>query len=363
MKKCIIRCIILLLLLASFGAFAEDQQVVLTKELQVLVHETGQFDNFTVLTADEDTLAGHPTEMAVFVLETEDYHVLFVAKEIESNWKLIGYTRKGLYPEKEQNKALQIRKIDAERFEMSWPGERYFYYAGGTENFRRLYRAEFESEGYHCVVTGERNEAGLWFNAADTSAYWKLNTYDRITWMSCNPLLFPKNIEAVEKSNIIFDALNENHFGQDHIRVGLLPRSIKVYAAPNSKAVVDTSALFQNETFSFYGNIDGWYFIGYQDGFKQAYFGYITSKAFSLTKRELQISVCHFDAVPFIASTDTFLTDDPVFSQHCDRKLPSGTQLLGLSGFDGSYVYVEVTIDEDTIRGFVPIKDLAKVNP
>lgn len=241
---------------------------------------------------------------------------------------------------------------------MSWPGESYSYFAGGTEDYTRLYRAEFESEGYHCVVTGERNEAGLLFNAADTSAYWKLNTYDRITWMSCNPLLFPKNIEAVEKNNIIFDALNENHFGQDHIRVGLLPRSIKVYAAPNSKEVVDTSSLFQNDTFSFYGNIDGWYFIGYQDHMEHAYFGYITSKAFSLTKRELKISVCHFDAVPFIAGTDTFLTDDPVFSQQCYRKIPAGTQMVGLSGFDGNYVYVEVTMVEETIRGFVPMKDL-----
>ena len=76
---------------------------------------------------------------------------------------------------------------------------------------------------------------------------------------------------------------------------------------------------------------------------KRAYFGYITSEAFSLTERELQISTCHFDDIPLIASTDTFLTDDPVFSQGCYRKISSGTQMVGLSGFDGNYAYVEAT--------------------
>lgn len=359
MKKCIIiSCITLLFLFTFSGALAEKQQIALTKELQALVNETGKFDEFTILTADEDTLAGHPTGISIFVLETKDYCVLFVAKEMENKWNLIGYTRKSLYPEKKQNRALQIQKIDSERFKMSWSGESYYYYAGGTENFKRLYRAEFDSNGQHCVVTGEKDDAGLLFSSENTSAYWKLNTYNRITWMSCNPLLFPKNIEAVTKNNIIFNVLNENHFGQDHIRVGLMKKNVKVYAAPNSGITVDTFALFQNETFSLYGNVDGWYFIGYQDDMKRAYFGYTTSKAFSLTKRELQISTCLFDSVALIASTDTFLTDDPVFSQEHYKKIPSGTPMVGLSGFDGCYAYVEVTIDGEIIRGFVPMKDL-----
>lgn len=121
----------------------------------------------------------------------------------------------------------------------------------------------------------------------------------------------------------------------------------------------DTSALFQSETFSFYGNVDGWYFIGYQDNISHAYFGYVTAKAFPLTERELKISTCCFDSVSLMASTDTYLTDDPVFSQERYRMLPFGTRIIGLSGFSASYVYAEVTIDGETIRGFVPIRDLA----
>ena len=81
MKKCIIiSCITLLFLFTFSGALAEKQQIALTKELQALVNETGKFDEFTILTADEDTLAGHPTGISIFVLETKDYCVLFVAK-------------------------------------------------------------------------------------------------------------------------------------------------------------------------------------------------------------------------------------------------------------------------------------------
>ncbi len=96
MKKCIIiSCITLLFLFTFSGALAEKTtDCTYKKELQALVNETGKFDEFTILTADEDTLAGHPTGISIFVLETKDYCVLFVAKEMENKWNLIGYTRK-----------------------------------------------------------------------------------------------------------------------------------------------------------------------------------------------------------------------------------------------------------------------------
>lgn len=285
MKKRIIYFIIFILL--SSGPLAEGQQISFAKDLQTLIYETGQFEKFTILTADEDTLSGHPAELSIFVLEIEDYCVLFVAKKIENQWKLINYTRNAVYPEKKQNETLKIRKIDSERFEMSWPTEHYYYYAGGTENFTRLYRAEFNIDGERCIAVGETNAAGLQFSSDDISAYWNLSEYDQITWLNCNPLVFPKSIEAVEKSNAVLNVLNENHFGQDHISTSLLSKDIMVQVAPDSKSSVDTSALFQSETFSFYGNTDGWYFIGYQDNISHAYFGYITSKAFPLTEREM----------------------------------------------------------------------------
>lgn len=357
MKKWMI-CSFVFVVLFS-GALAEGQRASLARELQTLVYETGQFDRFTLLTADEDTLSGRPSDISIFVLEIEDDCVLFVAKEIENRWKLIGYTRNGVYPETKQNKTLHIRKIDSERFQLSWPGEQYDYYAGGTDNFTRLYRAEFHNGDEHCIAVGETSDAGLRFASEGVSAYWNLDEYDQITWLNCNPLLFPKSIEMVEKSNAVLNVLHENHFGQDQISTALLPKDASVHVAPDGISRVDTSALFQSETFSFYGNVDGWYFIGYQDNISHAYFGYVTAKAFPLTERELKISTCCFDSVSLMASTDTYLTDDPVFSQERYRMLPFGTRIIGLSGFSASYVYAEVTIDGETIRGFVPIRDLA----
>lgn len=353
-------CSFLFVFLSS-RALAEGEQVSLAGELQTLVYETGQFDQFTLLTADEDTLSGHPADISIFVLEIEDYCVLFVAKEIENRWNLIGYTRNGVYPETEQNKVLQIRKIDSERFKMSWPGEQYDYYAGDTGNFTKLYRAEFHIGGERCVAVGEANAAGMRFCSDGSSEYWNLSECNQITWLNCNPLLFPKSIEMVENSNAVLDVLPENHFGQDCVSTNLLPKDVTVHVAPDSISRVDTSALFQSETFSFFGNTDGWYFIGYQDNLSHAYFGYITADTFPLTQRELKISACCFDSVSLIVSTDTCLTDDPVFSQKCYKILPSGTRILGLSGWDASYIYAEVMIDGETLRGFVPIRDLALI--
>lgn len=63
-------------------------------------------------------------------------------------------------------------------------------------------------------------------------------------------------------------------------------------------------------------------------------------------------------SVPLVAQKDTFITDDPTASQRVLFALPAGTELTGLARSGEFYADVEWVQDGQTMRGFVPMKDL-----
>ena len=65
-----------------------------------------------------------------------------------------------------------------------------------------------------------------------------------------------------------------------------------------------------------------------------------------------------FAAVPLVTQADTILTDDPFGLQRALVNLPAGTEVTGLAQCGEYYAYVEAALEGQTIRGFVPMKDL-----
>ena len=61
------------------------------------------------------------------------------------------------------------------------------------------------------------------------------------------------------------------------------------------------------------------------------------------------------------AATRTWLTDDPDASQYPRADIPEGAALTALDVYDLFYAYVETTLDGQTVRGFVPLRDLRPV--
>lgn len=359
MKSIVIRLILCLAVLLPVLSRAEGQSGALPEELQALVDQTGDFSGFSLLTADEDTQRGEPKELAVFVLAKGNCCVLFAAKELEDGWKLEGYTRKNLYPDREQNENLKLYKIDSERFQASWPGEDYCFYVGSATNYGRFYRAEFEADGDVCVAVRDPERTGLLFTCGGKAAYWELDENQQISFLNCNPMLFPKNIDSVEACNAVRRALRETHFGQDKCSTGFLKRNVKIYAMPDvDSEQIDRGDLFLQERFFYYGNAGEWHLIGWQEGVERMHLGYILLNGFPLTKRELSISRLHFDDVQLVTVRDTWMTNDPVLSQKRYLTIPSGTAVTGLSGWDASYIYGEVSIDGKVVRGFIPMLDL-----
>ena len=359
MKKRIFLYLIVMFLVPNMS-FASGTQDILPKEIQALVKEAECFEDYVLLTADRDTLQGHPVDLSIFVLTKGDCCVLFVTREVDGEWILESYTRKGVYPKREQNESLQISKIDAERFEMSWPEEVYRFYVRGTSRYSWLYQAEFQTANGICIAEREDGGTGILFTCDGASIRWNLDENKQQTWRNFNPSLFPKNIETVNRINELMEKLPESVSWGILIETTQLKRKTLLYNCPNKDSIqLDTSTLFLQETFSYYGNInDGWYVISYQEGVERATFGYIQKSDFPLSEREQQITRFSFYNVPLVAATNTWLTDDPFLSQECYKEIPVGARMTGLDGFDANYVYVEVAIDGEVIRGFVPMQDL-----
>lgn len=359
MKAIAVRLILCFAMLLPVLSLAQGQTNALPEELQALVDEAGDFDGFTLLTADADTLQGNPKGLSVFVLSKEDCCVLFVAKELEDGWKLDGFTRKNLYPDRKQNENLKLYIIDSESFRAGWPGADYYFYAGSATYYSWLYRAEFDVGGSVCTAIREPDASGLWFDCDDIAVYWELTPFKQITYRNCNPMLFPTDVESVGRINSLLSALSGNHFEEIKCKTSELEKDVKIYMAPDeNSAQVDRLALFQQEYFFYHGNIGEWHLISYQNGIDHEYFGYIKKQDFPLTDRELDITQCHLDAVRLVTRKDTWLTNDPDLSQERYMTIPSGAAVTGLSGWDASYIYAEVNVGGESIRGFIPMLDL-----
>lgn len=338
----------------------------LPDELRELVDAAGDFSGYALLTADEDTLLGTPKDLSVFVLSRGDVCVLFGATQEDEGWKLQGYSRSSLYPSLIENVKLQIRKIDEERFELSWPGERFAFYCGGTDHYGLFYNADIETNDEQYLIKKNDDENGLWFYHGEESSYWDVMFFAvSISWQKFNPLVFPRNFEDVERLNMMAKEVPGKRMFVSTMKLEAkeLNRNLKLYNCPDTTSrAVDRSTLFTSAKFSYHGMYGDWHFIEYQNGMEQAYFVYFQKEYFPFDKREESISKKEFMDVPLEVEVDTFLTDDPILSQTPIAVLPKGTRMIGLSGWDAYYVYVEVELMDEIVRGFVPAKDLVSDN-
>lgn len=359
MRKVCFVLIVLMVLIPGIVLSSDDSIHALPDEVLALVQQEKELDGFTLLTADEDTLRGIPKDISLLILSKGECCILYVARETADGWIKVNYSRKGLYPTKEKNEEVRIVKVDSQRFEISWPGETYRFYAGGTDHYCWFDEAEIQTDKGTCIAKGEGRESIL-FTCNGEETRWVPPYYDSQTWLNYNPYLFPKSIEEADRSNRIMTSLDECFPDGFAIKTKHLKKKTHLYNCPdkNSKEI-NISPLFQQDTFIYYGNVDDkWYVIGYQNGFDYSCVGYITKSMLSLSKREQSITKMHLHNIPLIAEEETWLTMDPVFSQNQYIEISAGTKMIGLGGFDANYVYVEVELNGEIIRGFVPKKHL-----
>jgi len=137
-------------------------------------------------------------------------------------------------------------------------------------------------------------------------------------------------------------------------------QKLKVYSAPsstsyrgaNGKAVVST-----NGSVYVAGWEKGWLLLMYETNSGSVRVGYVNSANIK-GKVNAQTLDFAYSSVPLIA--DANLTDDPAASMTTLLTLKSGTSVTYLSAYQNarSWAYIETTLGNQTVRGFIPYSAL-----
>ena len=115
--------------------------------------------------------------------------------------------------------------------------------------------------------------------------------------------------------------------------------------AGNGKAAVST-----NDWIQVFGQENGWILIQYDLSRDRMRMGYIEASALPKNAQVPQLNLNHA-AVNIGYATN--LTDDPLFSQSALAQLPQGQPVTSLSSM-GTWGYIETTVNNTPVRGFVP---------
>ena len=173
-----------------------------------------------------------------------------------------------------------------------------------------------------------------------------------------NIRLFPRTVDEVRQLNALGAYILD-------LDCGLYPYPIEVpqdavepvYSAPSTdswRAAEGKASVSLRDTKGLYtfGTYDGWQLIEYRISPDRSLVGYIQTPG-GWENHDLT-------GVPVRATTDTYLTDDPRVSQRPLTAIPEGTELSALTTYYPFYAYVETALEGQTIRGFVPLRDLTR---
>lgn len=265
-----------------------------------------------------------------------------------------------------EEKAHQVTLSPAENggFVLEYPGERYefawncldeWYLASAVLNQNGMWDANPET----LWVNYDRNEGTLVFSDAFSSdAVWTVPGNLTPSPEDFNIRLFPRTLNEVRQLNALGAYILD-------LDCGLYPYPIKVpqdavepvYSAPSTdscRAAEGEATVHLRDTRGLYtyGMYDGWQLIEYRISPDRSRVGYIQTPG---GWENLNLT-----GIPVRATTDTCLTDDPRVSQRPLTAIPEGTELSALTTYAPFYAYVETTLEGKRLRGFVPLRDLAK---
>ena len=105
-----------------------------------------------------------------------------------------------------------------------------------------------------------------------------------------------------------------------------------------------------------FGEYDGYIMIQYGISAKRFRVGWIDAGALP---GSAQVPALSFVNEEQVLLQDCAMTDDPFMSRTAIAQLEAGTQVTALAHF-GDYLYIETTVDGQTVWGFVPADAITK---
>lgn len=134
-------------------------------------------------------------------------------------------------------------------------------------------------------------------------------------------------------------------------------KTYAVYSAPNSKSVRGANGrakVSTNGWVQVFGRENDWVLVQYAISDTQCRIGYIRNPELVAKTALPHLNLTN---VPALMNVDADLTDDPLMSQNKLMTVTKDTKVSCL-GILGDWSYVETSLDDKRIRGFVPTSTL-----
>ena len=299
----------------------------------------------------EDYSKDEPT--AQLIMSSRYHNQLILAEQVGREWRMTQTSTTAVYQPSEENaKQAKLERTPA-GFILSYPGEEYeFALVDGdwTLQYAWVNGLSFLMMGDGRVMIEDSGSRVVW----QIGEWWDEDaplTLDRF-----NINLFPRSLEEVRRANALRALIADSGWLISEPVVTPSDNSYPVYSAPSAdswraaegKASVSLRDIVGLSTF---GEVDGWQLIEYRVSLRTNRIGYIEAETEAMND-----PLCH---IAVVTRADTWLTDDPGVSQYQQMTIPAGTTLTALDCYGLYYAYVETIRDGQTIRGFVPLRDLS----
>ena len=343
-------CFVLIALMLCFAMGACANSVNLPDELAELFPADSGYDGYHMLACDTQTGGGTPSDMAAFVMGSQDHNELFVAAPSDGKWKIVCKSTTALYQPGESGAgSCTIEKTAANSFTLSCPGERYTFTLSDDSGWI-LVDAEFEKEDCIVKIRDDTNYTYIYSQAGET-AIWCV---DAITVENFNITLMPRTTADVKHLNAVQEMAVHDALGEGLITDDAGPADVSVFAAPSEdayRAADGKAAVSLLADYWQLGRQGEWCFIRYNISNSAAHYGYIHMPDIAATMSE---SILTHRMVTLGEAAG--ITDDPWLSQNPLATLDKGQTVDFLTIYNAYYAYIETEIDGKIARGFIPLR-------
>ena len=322
-----------------------------------LFDSDAQYSSYTVGARDAQTKAGQPSELAVFLMTTQEHYELFVCREtVDHVWRIdCQSTAAVLQPTAEADIQPDMEVIDENAFRLYYRyGEESEAYTFTFFNHQWLL-ASANIEGANSMLSCARSDNKLQFYISSQL----ICTSSDILLSDFNISLFPKNIQQLQAWQETYTKI-PFVLPQPVRIVQTINKKLPVYSGPTEKsfrAARKKAVLSLREPFSVYGTHDGWTMVEYQISPKKSRIGWVKTLPTDTSATELL-----WEPITAVTITSTVLTDDPHVSQAAIETLLPDSQVAILYCLEPWWAYAHVTMNGTQYYGFIPLADLSVMN-
>lgn len=325
---------------------------------------SGEYDGWKLTVAAQYPAEGQ-VQSAVVIAESKDCRQLIFCRRDASGWEPIEYASAAL-PQPGSECSFSIEMTDADSFTLTWrsadsaPDWTYSFAQGawtdGSGAFEHCMTLRSAVSFDGSIRIDREWDEGLTFRADDASV-----SLPDIPLKYFNSALLPADAQQARR---LSDALSAGYpaLGGQAFLKAEESAAAPVYAAPSQgayRAAGGKASVALQGGLNSWGSINAngeWLLIEYAINPAVSRTGFISAEEHGVLTSEA-VNCCLTFAPQLVCIVeDTFLTNDPMYSQRALSRLSQGDAVTLLTVLSPLYAYVQTELDGQLAYGFVPLK-------